>query len=165
MKAIIIIYNKKATRISMLLFHTGFIFLFINIIPFVWNNYGMTIVYIGVTMLFLGATLVNYFTKKVKKNGYILIEKDKTKISTETSQLELINQEYQVKFSNTGYKGRSNYIPFLTIGSFTTNPGVNTICFYNKKKEFNYEILIKSEIELNKLKNILKKTYKSSTFG
>lgn len=161
MQVAIISYNHKATNIGMLIFHLGFAFLFINAIPFVWNNYGMYVVYLSLLMLFSGAISVNYYTKKVNQIGSILFEENKTKFSINTSEIEIINADYCVKFSKTGYEGKTNYIPFLTIGSFTTNPGINTICFYNDLRKFSYEIILKSESEYKSLLNKLSNNYKN----
>lgn len=160
MKIAIISYNHKAINVGMIIFHLGFVLLFINVIPFVWYNYGIYVVYLSILMLFSGAISVNYYTKRVKEIGTIHFEEKKTKISINTKEIEIINENYNVKFSNTGYEGKSNYIPFLTIGSFTTNPGVNSISFYNEKNKFRYEILVKSKTEYNKLKSIIKEMYK-----
>lgn len=145
------------TRCGMKIFHVGFAVLLINFIQFVWVNFGMLIVFVSIVLMLLGAFSVNYHTKKIKLKGYILFEDGKTIINEKKTQTVLFNSEYNVKLLYTGYKGKSNYIPFLTIGAFTTNPGVNAICFYNEKCFYRYEILVKSKLEYYRLKGILKK--------
>ncbi len=160
MEISIIEYNRKAIRIGMRMFYVGFLFLFLNTFPFVWESYGMLIVCIALSVMLFGAISVNYYTKKTKKIGLLKFEECCVKILTNEMQIVLINQEYFIKFSNSGYEGKSNYIPFLTIGSLTTNPGVNSICFYNHKNKFELEVLIESKIKYDNLKAIISNGFK-----
>jgi hypothetical protein len=161
MEICIVSYNSKAIIFGMRLFYVGFCFLFINIIPSVWENYGMVIVYVAFAMMCLGAIGVNYYSQKTKRIGSLKFENGSTRILIGEIQIDLLNHEYDVKFSNSGYEGKSNYIPFLTIGSLTTNPGINTIYFSNNQNKFEYEVLIDSKVKHDKLQSIINKEYRS----
>lgn len=160
MKVTIVEYNKKLVNIGIAFSFFGLFVLLLNCVPLIWKNYGISLIYLALFFFIIGFSLVNFYTRKIKQIGYILFEEKSTKISIERLEFELINSEFNVKFSQTGYEGKSNYIPFLTIGSFTTNPGINTICFNNNQQKFNYVIFIKSETEYQNLLTKISNNYK-----
>lgn len=159
MKFNIVTYNCKMVKFGIIASYIGLVTLLLNIIPKVWESYGMIVVIFALIFLFTGSVLINFHMKKIKQTGYIIIEENITNVLVDELKIEIKNKEYNVRFSNDGYEGQSNYKPFMTLGAFTTKSGINSICFYNEKKSFKYEILIKSKIEYDNLKTILKKIF------
>ena len=155
----IISYNKRKVEFGLVVIRIGFIILFIDIIPFVWQNFGMPLAFFALLILLIGSGITDHSEKKTTKIGSIVIEKDRTKINENSIESEILNKEYKAKFSKSGYKGLSNYIPFLNVGYFTTNSGINRICFFNDDKKYEYDIQVNSRSEFNKLKTVLSNNF------
>lgn len=123
-------------------------------------NYHLYVFIPSIAIVIGSFIAIDFYSKKTIKIGQIIFHNEVTTITKDLDVLELNNNDYYVVFSNDGFKGMSNYLPFLTIGAFTNNPGINTICFKNEETQFKYEVLVKSETEYNKLKEVLLKNFK-----
>jgi hypothetical protein len=152
----IIAYNHLMEKYGIKLLYIGFTFLFVNAIPVIWQNMGMIIVVIALILIITSIALVNYSTRRIEVIGKISIGDDSTQIQIKDLVTVLANKEYHSKLSEACYEGRNNYIPFLTIGSFTSHTGITDIFFYNDQKFFKYKIKISSKAELNVITSTIK---------
>ncbi len=159
MKLTIISYNRKAARKGLLLIYLGSASLLLNIIPYYFLNYfEILFVYFSSLLILSGILIEGYFTSKVNRIGYLIINEQLTQLAIGNTETELINAETKVAFSNTGYVG--DYKPFLTLSSLRAGNGINTICFYSENKKLEYDILVESSVDFKKLKVLLDKLYK-----
>ena len=160
MKVSIITYNHRFIKIGVFISTLGLIIIFLNLVSFIWANYGMIIVFLGIITILTGFFMVDYYSKQIKIIGYLFIRGITSEIAINDSLIEIENGNYFIKFSESGYKGKHNYKPFLRIGAFTTNPGINKIEIFNGTNKYSFEILLNSEFEYYKFKNELLKKFK-----
>jgi hypothetical protein len=160
MRVNIVTYNKKKVRHGSILCYTGFALLLINITPFVGEKLGLPINCSAIVLILLGSFMIIYYQNKLSNRGYITIAEERTKIHDASTEVEIVNKEYKVHFSGSGYKGASNYKPFLSLGAFTTNPGINKISFFNDKEKYEYEILINSKNDFTQVIDLTERYFK-----
>lgn len=146
MKVPIVFVDKIKISKGENLFRVGFISLFFNYVPYKYFEH-LTIyfVLISILIMFIGIFIINKHTFNLKTMGQISFDDVKTTIEESDCIVEIKNVHYCIKFSKTGYKGKSNYIPFLIIGSLTENPGLNHIEFIQGNYRYEYDILIRNE--------------------
>ena len=101
-----------------------------------------------------------YFDLKMLKIGSVEINEETTTIIRCGQKTDYINKTISFRYNNLRFKGSHNYIPFLTLGSFTTHTGLNTISLDNGHETISLDIIIKNELELNRLKQLATRFYK-----
>jgi len=162
MKLDVVKYKKLLVQLGVALTYVGMGILFINLLPKIPGYFEKIIMLTGVAVIAIGCVVINYYTKNIDVIGTIIIHTDITQIHFNSANFTISNQDFKCEFSNSGYKGMSNYIPFLTVHSFTTFHGINEIIFYNNSNKYRFEILISSQRQQENLLNILKDTFKIS---
>lgn len=146
----IISYNKTLLKYGVRLFNIGFIILFVNAIPGVFEAIGMTVVTISIFIMILGIASVYYAESKTRKTGELCISESMITIKEENKdELNLAKSDFQFKIKDFRYKGQPNFIPFLRIGAFTTHSGINQIQIYNQNHDFLIDILIENKNRLD----------------
>ncbi len=156
----IINYNKEGVRYGSLICFMGFALLLTNAIPFVGKEFALPVACTAIVLILLGSFVIIRYQNKLSNQGYIIIDEYKTRIKNKSSEIEIVNKDYYVNFSEDGYKGASNYRPFLHVGAFTSNPGINKISFFNDKKKYDFEILIDNKNDLIKVKDLTERYFR-----
>lgn len=151
----IISYNKTLLKNGVRLFNIGFILLFVNAVPNVFEAIGMTVVAISIFIMILGIASVHYAESKTRKIGDLCIGESMITIKEENKdELNLVKSDYQFKIKDFRYKGQPNYIPFLRIGAFTTHSGINQILIHNHDHAFFIDILVENKNRLDSIQKL-----------
>ncbi|MEI6508105.1 MAG: hypothetical protein WCO54_06440 [Bacteroidota bacterium] len=160
MKIDIITYDKKKVDIGMIFTNVGFLILMVSAI-FQFLNYdsGNIPLFVGLALTIFGSIFTIIYEWKNTKIGNIVFEDKKTIIQKETYSFEILNEDYSVKFSKTGYKDQTNDNPFQNVGRLSVNPGINQISFIGATEKYEYDVLIKSRKEFDGLVIFLEKNF------
>jgi hypothetical protein len=164
----IISYNKKGVETGKMLMAYGAIIalvLFLVVAPndLIKNNsFRLCLIIFTFGLIAFGRLKMLYHQFTYEKIGQISIFNTDTFISSPFEELELINSDYTIFFSDSGYEGqiigsvqgdigRNNFI----------NSGINTLTFRDYKNTYKYDIIIENSHQLNDLKLLLKQIKKA----
>lgn len=154
----IISCNNKAVKIGVIFHYVTLLVLIVYCIPGVGEVSGNSLLYIASFFFIVGISLVNYYLSQLNQIGSIRLQENTTMFLIDRTEIEIVNSEFSVKFSKSGYEGQSKITPFLT-GAFTSNSGINSLCFYNERQKFEYKVIIRSELEYKNVINQLANNY------
>lgn len=159
MRLDIITFNKVKVRNGIIFSYIGLFILFLNIIPGISELIHFLITTAAILILSIGFVIVNKYEDKIKVIGFIEINNYVTLLYINKLVKEIDNSKFNIKFSNSGYKGMSNYSPPITLGAYTSHNGINNIRFYNAKEDYKFEIQITSQRQYIAFKQILANQY------
>ena len=155
----IITYDIKKMKMGSKLVNISAIFFILLLIPHAHINYLIFPSTIFLFLLIIGGILVHQSKKNISQIGKLILDSNLTIADIGDRKFEIVNKNFSVEFSKLGFKGESNYTPLRLNGMLTSHSGINKIKFYNENESVEYNIMIISLRQYNKLEELISNNY------